>query len=109
MRQNLGIEVMRAKLLMRLVVNGDRSLEGSGSAGSVNVKVVANISRFNRENRKKPKNDAGQAASMVLILLNDSSREAPDSSSVLFFDNLRFLLRKARQSIQAAATAPFHR
>jgi hypothetical protein len=60
MRQSLGIEVMRAQLLMCLVTSGGRSLEGNGDEGLVNVKVVANISRFNRQNGKYWKNGSGR-------------------------------------------------
>ena len=41
---------------MCLVPSGGRSLNGTKYEGSVNVKVVANISRFNRESGKSRKN-----------------------------------------------------
>jgi hypothetical protein len=41
---------------MCLVLSGGRSLNGTKYEGSVNVKVVANISRFNRESGKSRKN-----------------------------------------------------
>jgi hypothetical protein len=66
MRQSLGIEVMRAQLLMCLVVSGGRSLEGNGHEGLVNVKVVANISRFNRENGKSWKNGRRREVATVI-------------------------------------------
>ncbi len=54
-RQSLGIEVMRVQLLMCPVVSGGRSLGGNRQEGLVNVKVVANVSRFNREMEKAGK------------------------------------------------------